>query len=210
MDDIHDYERDGAAIYEASFATIRREANLAAVPPDLEKAAVRIIHACGMVDAVDSLDFSPGAGDRARTALRAGCPILCDSEMVAHGITRARLPAENEVICTLRDPRVPDHARAIGNTRSAAAVDFWDAHLEGSVVAIGNAPTALFHLLNRMARGGPKPAVVLGFPVGFIGAAESKEALSRTPNLPFVTLHGRRGGSAMAAAAVNALANDTE
>lgn len=210
MDELHEYEKDGAAIYRASFATIRNEADLSRVPEDLEKTAVRLIHACGMVDLVDDMDFSVGVASAAKAALQAGKPILCDSEMVAHGVTRKRLPADNSVICTLRDERVPEHAAAIGNTRSAAAVDLWEEHLEGSVVAIGNAPTVLFHLLNRLAQGGPRPAAVLGFPVGFIGAAESKEALAATPDLPFMTVHGRRGGSAMAAAAVNALASETE
>jgi precorrin-8X/cobalt-precorrin-8 methylmutase len=210
MDELHEYEKDGAAIYKASFATIRNEADLLGVPEDLEKTAVRLIHACGMVDLVEDMDFSADVASAAKAALQAGKPILCDSEMVAHGVTRKRLPADNDVICLLRDERVPDHAAAIGNTRSAAAVDFWEEHLEGSVVAIGNAPTTLFHLLNRLARGGPKPAAVLGFPVGFIGAAESKQALAATDNLPFMTVHGRRGGSAMAAAAVNALASETE
>lgn len=210
MDELHDYEKDGAAIYRASFATIRNEADLSQVPADLEKTAVRLIHACGMTDLVQAMAWSADVAASAKAALQAGAPILCDSEMVAHGVTRKRLPADNDVICTLRDDRVPDHAAAIGNTRSAAAVDFWDEHLEGSVVAIGNAPTTLFHLLNRLANGAPKPAAVLGFPVGFIGAAESKQALAGTHNLPFITVHGRRGGSAMAAAAVNALASDTE
>ena len=210
MDELHEYEKDGAAIYRASFATIREEADLSRVPADLEKAAVRLIHACGMVDLVEGMDFSADVASAAKAALQAGKPILCDSEMVAHGVTRKRLPADNSVICTLRDERVPTHAAAIGNTRSAAAVDLWGEHLEGSVVAIGNAPTVLFHLLNRLAQGGPRPAAVLGFPVGFIGAAESKEALAATRDLPFMTVHGRRGGSAMAAAAVNALASETE
>lgn len=210
MDELHEYEKDGAAIYRASFATIREEADLSRVPADLEKAAVRLIHACGMVDLVEDMDFSADVASAAKAALQAGKPILCDSEMVAHGVTRKRLPADNQVICTLRDERVPEHAAAIGNTRSAAAVDLWEEDLEGSVVAIGNAPTVLFHLLNRLAQGGPRPAAVLGFPVGFIGAAESKEALAATRDLPFMTVHGRRGGSAMAAAAVNALASETE
>lgn len=210
IDEEHDYLREGAAIYAASFATIRAEADLSAVPPAVEAAAVRVIHACGMVDVVADLAFSADVGDAARVALRAGKPIICDSQMVAHGITRARLPADNAVLCTLRDPRVPALAKSIGNTRSAAAVELWHADLEGAVVAIGNAPTALFHLLNLIAAGGPRPAAVLGFPVGFIGAAESKAALAATANLPFITVHGRRGGSAMAAAAVNAFASDIE
>lgn len=206
----HDYVRDGAAIYAASFATIRAEADLTAVPASVEAAAVRIIHACGMVDVVNDLDFSADVGDRARAALRAGKPIFCDSQMVAHGITRARLPADNPVVCTLRDARVAALAKNISNTRSAAAVELWGDDLEGALVAIGNAPTALFHLLNLIAAGGPRPAAVLGFPVGFIGAAESKAALAATAGLPFITVHGRRGGSAMAAAAVNAFASDIE
>ncbi len=210
MTEIHNYERCGEAIYRASFATIRAEADLAALPPDLEKTAVRLIHACGMVDIARELVYSPEVGTTARAALAAGRPILCDSEMLAHGITRSRLPADNAVICTLRDSRVPAHARAMGETRSAAAVDFWDPYLEESVVAVGNAPTALFRLLNRLADGAPRPAAVLGFPVGFVGAAESKEALAATPELHFLTLPGRRGGSALAAAAVNALACEQE
>lgn len=206
----HDYVREGAAIYAASFATIRAEADLSRLPSDMEAPAVRIIHASGMVDIVADLDFSLDVVRAARAALRAGKPILCDSQMVAHGITRARLPANNPVLCTLRDPRVPALAQDISNTRSAAAVNLWDPNLEGAVVAIGNAPTALFHLLNRMAAGGPRPAAILGFPVGFIGAAESKQALAATANIPFMTVHGRRGGSAMAAAAVNALASEIE
>lgn len=205
-----DYIRDGAQIYAASFATIRAEAALDSLPAELEAVAVRIIHACGMVDAATALDWSPGVGAAARAALRTGAPILCDSEMVAHGITRARLPADNRVLCTLRDPDVPALARRIGNTRSAAAVDLWDAELAGAVVAIGNAPTALFRLLERLAEGAPAPAAILGFPVGFIGAVESKQALAQAEAVPFLTLHGRRGGSAMAAAAVNALASDSE
>lgn len=210
MTDLHEYERDGATIYRASFATIRAEADLSSVPEALEKTAVRLMHTSGMVDLVQDLDFAPELASAAKSALEAGRPVFCDSEMVAHGITRKRLPADNPVICTLNHDGVAQHARSIGNTRSAAAVDFWGDDLEGSVVAIGNAPTALFHLLNRLARGAPRPAVILGFPVGFIGAAESKQALAETPDLPFLTLHGRRGGSAMAAAAVNALASETE
>lgn len=208
--DLHDYIRDGAAIYEASFATIRAEADLSRLPAEMEAPAVRIIHACGMVDVLQHLAFSDGVGQAARAALKAGKPIICDSQMVAHGVTRARLPANNQVICTLRDPRVPALATQIGNTRSAAAVNLWEPDLEGAVVAIGNAPTALFHLLNLMAAGGPRPAAILGFPVGFIGAAESKQALAATPGIHFITVHGRLGGSAMAAAAVNALASDIE
>ncbi|WP_175941471.1 precorrin-8X methylmutase [Caballeronia sp. BCC1704] len=206
-----DYIRDGAEIYRQSFATIRAEANLSAIPRDLEKLAVRLIHACGMVDIVDDLRFSPGAGDAGRTALAAGAPILCDARMVAHGITEARLPAHNRIICTLGDPSVPERARAMRNTRSAAALELWRPHLQGAVVAIGNAPTALFHLLDMLDAGAPKPALILGFPVGFIGAAESKAMLvADSRGVPFVALNGRRGGSAMAAAAVNALASENE
>ncbi|MEZ2351071.1 precorrin-8X methylmutase [Caballeronia sp. RCC_10] len=206
-----DYIRDGAEIYRQSFATIRAEANLSAIPSDIEKLAVRLIHACGMTDIVDNLRFSPGAGDAGRAALAAGAPILCDARMVAEGITRARLPADNRVICTLGDPSVPERARAMNNTRSAAALELWRSHLEGAIVAIGNAPTALFHLLDMIDDGAPKPALILGFPVGFIGAAESKALLaSDSRGVPYVALLGRRGGSAMAAAAVNALASETE
>lgn len=208
--ELHDYIRDGAAIYADSFATIRREANLAAIPQDMENCVVRLIHACGMVDLVDDIAFSAGAAQAAKTALRGGKPILCDAEMVARGITPARLPANNPVICTLHEPSVMALAKTLGNTRSAAAVELWREHIEGAVVAIGNAPTALFHLLNRIAAGWPKPAVILGFPVGFIGAAESKEALAQFPGVEFISVGGRRGGSAMAAAAVNALATEKE
>ncbi len=205
------YERDGAAIYAASFATIRAEADLGGLPADLEKVAVRMIHACGMVDLIDAIDFSPGVGAVARAALGAGAPILCDAQMVAHGVTRSRLPAGNDVVCTLGDDRVPGLAAALGTTRSAAAVDLWVDRLDGAVVAVGNAPTALFRLLELLEDGVPRPAAVLGIPVGFVGAAESKEALSRSSlGVPFLTVHGRRGGSAMAAAAVNALASEAE
>ncbi|MBY6263988.1 precorrin-8X methylmutase [Azospirillum sp. 412522] len=208
---LYDYIRDGAAIYRQSFATIRAEADLSAIPDDLKPVAVRVIHACGMVDAAQDLLFSADVGSAARAALRSGAPILCDSEMVAHGVTRARLPADNPVVCTLRDPAVPDLAKTIGNTRSAAALDLWAERLDGSVVAIGNAPTALFYLLEMLAAGAPKPAAVLGFPVGFVGAMESKEALAGNPfGVPYLAIRGRRGGSAMAAAAVNALASDVE
>jgi precorrin-8X/cobalt-precorrin-8 methylmutase len=206
-----EYMRDGAQIYRESFATIRAEADLSRIPADLEKLAVRVIHACGMVDVIDDLRFSPGAGAAGRAALKAGAPVLCDARMVEHGITRARLPADNRVICTLGDPAVPDIARRIDNTRSAAALELWRQHLEGSVVAIGNAPTALFHLLDLIDAGAPKPALILGFPVGFVGAAESKAMLAaHSRGVPYVALLGRRGGSAMAAAAVNALASEAE
>lgn len=206
-----DYIRDGQEIYRNSFAIIRAEADLAAIPADLEKLAVRVIHACGMVDVVDELRFSPGAGATGRAALAAGAPILCDARMVAEGITRARLPADNRVICTLNDPDIPALARARGNTRSAVALEHWRDHLEGSVVVIGNAPTALFYLLEMLAAGAPKPALILGFPVGFVGAAESKDLLAEgSHGVPYVIVRGRRGGSAMAAAAVNALATEVE
>lgn len=206
-----DYIRDGQAIYRQSFATIRAEADLSGIPADLEKLAVRVIHACGMVDVVQDLRFSPGAGTAGRTALANGAPILCDARMVAEGITRARLPADNQVICTLNDPDVPALARARGNTRSAVALEHWRKHLEGSVVVIGNAPTALFYLLEMLDAGAPRPALILGFPVGFVGAMESKDALAAdSRGVPYVIVRGRRGGSAMAAAAVNALATEVE
>jgi precorrin isomerase len=206
-----DYIRDGQEIYRQSFATIRAEADLSRIPVDLEKLAVRVIHACGMVDVTDDLAFSENAGTAGRTALAQGAPILCDAGMVAQGITRARLPANNDVICTLTHERVPALARELGNTRSAAALELWRPHLAGSVVVIGNAPTALFHLLDMLDAGAPKPALILGFPVGFVGAAESKAMLAaNSRGVPYVVVHGRRGGSAMAAAAVNALATEVE
>jgi precorrin-8X/cobalt-precorrin-8 methylmutase len=206
-----DYIRDGQEIYRQSFATIRAEADLSRVPADLEKLAVRVIHACGMVDVIDDLRFSAGAGAAGRAALAQGAPILCDAGMVAQGITRARLPAHNDVICTLTHPDVPSLARELGNTRSAAALELWRPHLAGSVVVIGNAPTALFHLLDMLDAGAPQPALILGFPVGFVGAAESKALLADdSRGVPYVVVQGRRGGSAMAAAAVNALATEVE
>jgi precorrin-8X/cobalt-precorrin-8 methylmutase len=206
-----DYIRDGQEIYRQSFATIRAEADLSAIPVDLEKLAVRLIHACGMVDVVQDLRFSPGAGAAGRAALAKGAPILCDARMVAEGITRARLPANNPVICTLHDKDVPQLARELGNTRSAVALEHWREHLEGSVVVIGNAPTALFYLLEMLDTGAPRPALILGMPVGFIGAAESKDMLAAdSRGVPYVIVRGRRGGSAMAAAAVNALATEVE
>ena len=205
-----DYIRDGAAIYARSFAIIRSEAELARFAADEVPVAVRVIHACGLVEVARQLRFGHGFAQAARHALRSGCAVLCDSEMVAHGITRARLPADNAVVCTLRDPATPERARAIGNTRSAAALDLWGERLGGSVVAIGNAPTALFRLLELIDAGAPPPAAVIGMPVGFVGAAESKEALAGYGRLPFATVLGRQGGSAMAAAAVNALASDAE
>ncbi|MBE7209711.1 MAG: precorrin-8X methylmutase [Gluconacetobacter diazotrophicus] len=204
-----DYLRDGAAIYTRSFAIIRAEAELARFSPGEERVAVRIIHASGMVEIADRVRFGNGFAETARAALRRGAAIFCDSEMVAHGITRARLPADNPVLCTLRDPRTPDLAVRSGNTRSAAALELWDERLDGALVAIGNAPTALFRLLELVAAGGPRPAAVIGMPVGFVGAAESKQALAEGP-LPFAIVSGRPGGSAMAAAAVNALASDAE
>jgi len=206
-----EYERDGAAIYRESFAIIRSEADLSAIPADLEPAVVRMIHACGMTDLPADVAWSPGAGAAARAALDGGAPVLCDSVMVAGGITRSRLRAGNPVVCTLRDGRVPDLAAQLRTTRSAAAVDLWRSQLDGSVVAIGNAPTALFRLLELLEAGAPRPAAIIGMPVGFVGAAESKQALaSRSGGVPYLTVHGRRGGSAMTAAAVNALAGDPE
>ncbi len=201
------YEKDPAAIYAASFATVRREANLERFDAGIEAIAVRLIHACGMVEVADRLLFSAGAYESGRAALRAGAAVLCDCEMVAAGIMRRVLPADNEVVVTLNDASVEARAAAIGNTRSAAAVELWKARLDGAVVAIGNAPTALFHLLELLDQGWPKPALILGFPVGFVGAAESKAELADDPReCDFVALRGRRGGSAMASAAVNALA----
>ncbi|GGJ85020.1 precorrin-8X methylmutase [Pseudomonas matsuisoli] len=206
-----DYIRDGQEIYRQSFATIRAEADLSNIPTDLEKLAVRVIHACGMVDVVSDLRFSQGAGDAGRQALAAGAPILCDARMVAEGVTRTRLPAKNPVICTLNEPDVPALALEQGNTRSAVALEHWRPYLEGSVVVIGNAPTALFYLLEMLDAGAPKPALIIGMPVGFIGAAESKAMLAAdSRGVPFVTVWGRRGGSAMSAAAVNALATERE
>ena len=204
------YIKDGAAIYARSFAIIRREADLSRFAGEEESVAVRIIHACGMVEIAADLAFSSGAVRLGRGALADGAPILCDAKMVAHGVTRARLPRDNEVICTLDDPRTLGLAAELGTTRSAAALELWRAHLAGAVVAIGNAPTALFHLLGMIAAGAPKPAVIIGMPVGFVGAAESKDALIATVQLPSLVMRGRRGGSAMAAAALNALASTRE
>jgi precorrin-8X/cobalt-precorrin-8 methylmutase len=201
-----DYLRDPAAIYRESFATIRREARLDHLPADIADVAVRLIHACGMTDVAQDLAFTADAASSARGALARGAPIFCDSAMVAAGIMRDRLPAKNDVVCTLADPRVPALAKQLATTRSAAAVELWPDRLAGAVVAIGNAPTALFHLLELLADGAPRPAAILAFPVGFVGAAESKEALSSNSfRVPYLTLRGRRGGSALAAAAVNAL-----
>ena len=207
MDERASYLRDGAAIYQRSFAIIRAEADLARFSDEEADVAVRMIHACGLVEAARHIVFGGGLVAAARSALAAGAPILCDAEMVAHGITRARLPAGNEVICTLRDARVPALAQRLGTTRTAAAIDLWGEKLAGAVVAIGNAPTALFRLLELIEAGRPKPAAVLGIPVGFVGAAEAKDALIDNPqSVPFLVVRGRLGGSAMAAAAVNALA----
>jgi precorrin-8X/cobalt-precorrin-8 methylmutase len=204
-----DYIRDGTAIYERSFAIIRAEADLSRFTPEQTEVAVRMIHACGRVDAVDAIDFSPDLVPAARAALRSGAPIFCDAQMVAHGVTRARLPANNEVICALRDERVPALAAELGTTRSAAALELWRDRLDGSLVAIGNAPTALFHLLEMLAAGAPKPAAILGVPVGFVGAAESKDALAENAHgVPYLVVRGRMGGSAMTAAAINALAKE--
>ncbi len=205
-----DYIRDGAEIYRRSFSIIRSEADLSRFDELEAKVAVRIIHACGMVDVVNDLDMSPGFAAAAREALLKGAPILCDANMVAFGVTRARLPADNDVICTLADESVPELAKTIGNTRSAAAMELWLPHLEGAVVAIGNAPSALFRLLEMLDEGAPAPAAIIGTPVGFVGAAESKDALAADGRVPYLVVKGRRGGSAMAAAAVNALASEKE
>ncbi|WP_427890489.1 precorrin-8X methylmutase [Kribbella sp. GL6] len=206
-----EYERDGAEIYRRSFATIRAEAALDGLPADVLQVAVRMIHACGMTDLVADLAWSPDVVQNARAALQGGAPVLCDAQMVAAGITRRRLPADNEVICTLRDPRTVELAQQLRTTRSAAAVELWADRLDGAVVAIGNAPTTLFRLLEVLAAGGPRPAAVLGIPVGFIGAAESKEALAGNElGLEYLVVRGRRGGSAITAAAVNAIASEAE
>ncbi|WP_282696327.1 precorrin-8X methylmutase [Streptomyces sp. CC208A] len=208
---MYEYEKDGVEIYRRSFATIRAEADLTGMPEDVATVAVRMIHACGMTDLVRDIAYSPAVVANARAALRAGAPILCDAQMVASGVTRKRLPADNEVLCALSDPAVPALAAELGTTRSAAALELWRDRLEGSVVAIGNAPTALFHLLEMIAKGAPKPAAVLGIPVGFIGAAESKDALAANPlGLDYLVVRGRRGGSAITAAALNALAHEPE
>jgi precorrin-8X/cobalt-precorrin-8 methylmutase len=206
-----DYIRDGAEIYKKSFATIRSESDLSQVPPDLEKVVVRMIHGCGITDIARDIEASPLAAEIGRKALANGAAIFCDAHMVADGITRSRLPANNAVICTLKDPTVPELAKKIGNTRSAAALEFWLPNLAGSVVAIGNAPTALFRLLELLDEGASQPALIVGMPVGFVGAAESKaELAANSRGVPFITIHGRRGGSAMTAAAINALAQEAE
>jgi precorrin-8X/cobalt-precorrin-8 methylmutase len=205
------YVRDGAEIYRQSFAMIRSEANLDRLPADFNSVAVRLIHASGMIDIVNDLDYSIDAVRVGRAALANGAPILCDAQMVANGVTRKRLPVDNQVICTLPDPQVLELAAQLENTRSAAALELWRPYLAGAVIAIGNAPTALFRLLEMIDEGAPKPALILGFPVGFVGALESKaELAANNRGVPFLTIHGRRGGSAMAAAAVNALAMEQE
>lgn len=204
------YVRDGAEIYRRSFATIRAESDLARFNAAEEPVAVRIIHACGMPEIAHDIVMSPGFAERARQALKDGAPIFCDSKMVANGITRARLPAGNDVLCTLDDPSVLAIAKRLDNTRSAAALELWRDRLAGSVVAIGNAPTALFRLLDMLDEGAPAPVAVIGLPVGFVGALESKEALAGQGGVPFLIVRGRKGGSAMAAAAINALASERE
>jgi precorrin-8X/cobalt-precorrin-8 methylmutase len=204
------YIRDGAEIYRNSFAIIRAEADLARFKEIEEKVAVRIIHACGMTDIASDIEMSPTFATSARAALQRGAPILCDAKMVAHGITRSRLPKGNNVICTLDDPAIARLAEAAGNTRSATALELWRPHLEGAIVAIGNAPTSLFRLLEMLDAGVPPPAAIIGVPVGFVGAAESKEALRSQARVPFLVVRGRRGGSAMAVAAINALASERE
>jgi precorrin-8X/cobalt-precorrin-8 methylmutase len=210
MTHARDYIRDGATIYRRSFTTIRAEADLARFSGPEERIAVRVIHACGMVEAAADLAFSPDFASSARSALRAGASILCDAEMVAYGVTRARLPAANPVICSLRDPGVPALASRLGTTQSAAALEFWLPHLKDALVAIGNAPTALFRLLEMLEAGAPRPAAIIGMPVGFVGAAESKTALTELAPVPWMIIRGRKGGSAMTAAVVNALASDAE
>jgi precorrin-8X/cobalt-precorrin-8 methylmutase len=204
-----DYVRDGAEIYRRSFAAIRAEADLTRFPPDVARVVVRMIHSCGMTDLPGDVGYSDGVVRAARAALLAGAPVLCDAQMVASGITRGRLPAGNEIVCTLNDPAVPALAERLGTTRSAAALDQWGSRLPGAVVAIGNAPTALFRLLELVQAGAGRPAAVLGIPVGFVGAAESKQALAES-GLEYLVVHGRRGGSAMTVAAVNAVASEAE
>ena len=205
-----DYVKDPQEIYRRSFAIIRRESELAHLPPDLEPVAVRLIHTCGITDLARDLLYSPDVVQAGRAALRSGAPILCDAKMVASGITRSRLPAGNEILCMLDRAEVPELARQLGTTRSAAAVELWHERIAGAVVAVGNAPTALFHLLEKL-ESWPKPATILAFPVGFVGAAESKDALAQdSRGVPFLALRGRRGGSALAVAAVNAIADPRE
>ena len=205
-----DYLRDGAAIYRQSFATIRAEADLSWFAPDVEPVVVRMIHACGQTDLTQNVVATDGVAQAAREALGGGAPILCDATMVASGITRARLPADNEVMCFLGEPTLPELAKELNTTRTAAALEFWRPFLDGSVVAIGNAPTALFALLEMIDAGAPRPAAIIGAPVGFVGAAESCAALAERTDVQFITVTGRRGGSAIVAAAVNALAADPE
>ncbi|MEV6217627.1 precorrin-8X methylmutase [Nocardia sp. NPDC051833] len=204
------YLTDGAEIYRRSFATIRAEAELAGFPADIERVAVRMIHGCGQVDLAGDIAYSPGVVAAARAALRAGKPIICDANMVASGVTRKRLPADNAVLCNLADPRVPALAAELGNTRSVAALELLRDQLDGAVVAIGNAPTALFHLLDMLDAGAPTPAAIIGIPVGFIGAAESKQALIDFGGVEYLTVRGRRGGSAITASALNAIASEQE
>ncbi len=205
-----DYLRDGSEIYRRSFAIIRAEAELGRFTPAEERIAVRMIHACGMVELARDIVFHPDFAAAASGALQAGAPILCDSNMVANGITRARLPANNEIICTLGRPEVPALAERLGNTRTAAAMKLWAPHLKGAVIAIGNAPTALFRLLDMLDEGMERPAAIIGMPVGFVGAAESKDALIADGRLPYAAVRGRKGGSAMAVAAINAIASEHE
>ncbi|MFE3255328.1 precorrin-8X methylmutase [Nocardia sp. NPDC059091] len=204
------YLKDGAEIYRRSFATIRAEADLTRFPADVSQVVVRMIHACGQVDLAGDVEFSTDVVAKARAALQGGAPILCDAKMVASGVTRKRLPTGNDVLCLLDDPRVPELAARMDNTRSAAALELWSDRLDGAVVAVGNAPTALFHLLDMLDAGAPRPAAVLGIPVGFIGAAESKQALADYGGVEFLTVRGRRGGSAITAAALNAIASEQE
>lgn len=207
----HCFETDGAAIYRQSFSIIRAEATLDGLSPTEEQVAVRMIHAAGMVGLEKNIVFTPGMAETARAALQGGAPVLCDARMVSEGITRSRLPAQNRVVCTLHEPTVPDLAQSMGTTRSAAAIELWRPFLAGSIVAIGNAPTALFHLLNMLEDPAcPRPAAIIGCPVGFVGAAESKEALLEDAPCPALIVRGRLGGSAMTVAAVNALACDRE
>ena len=210
MSSRYDYIKDGAEIYRNSFAIIRREADLARFSEAEERVAVRIIHACGLVETAADIVFSPTAAEAGIAALAAGAPILCDASMVAHGVTRARLPSDNPVVCTLGDAAAPDLARRLGTTRTAAALELWRPHLAGAVVAFGNAPTALFRLLEMLDAGAPAPALIIGMPVGFVGAVESKEALIADGRVPYIVVRGRKGGSAMTAAAINALASVQE
>ncbi|MGJ8523776.1 Precorrin-8X methylmutase [Carnimonas sp. R-84981] len=205
----YEYERDGLAIYQRSFAIIRSEANLTRFDTLESHVAVRMIHACGVVELAEHIEFGHQFAQHARHALQQGAAILCDAEMVERGVTRKRLPADNPVLCTLRDERTAALAQQLGTTRSAAAMELWHEHMEGALVVIGNAPTALFHLLEAIERGAPRPAAVIGVPVGFVGAAESKQALAASAlALPYAVVHGRMGGSAIASATVNALASD--